>query len=336
MTNLSAARPLLPGAVLGIVAPSAGHSASFPRRTERALDHLRERGHELVVSPVIGLGSSSEPVAAEQRASELNRILLDPRVDAVVATIGGESSQDLLSLLDWEGFSKDPKLLIGYSDITVLQLARWTRLAQSSIVGPMLLPQLGEIDGSPGKTWERTMAIGAHGAVGEVDLPDVVVVESLAWDLEDDAPRGLGPRENPTCWAEGEARGTLVPCNLSSLIRLLGTAWMPDLRGAILVVEESSDVQPRHALGNLVQLANAGVFGDLAAMVVGGMPSFSQPATLQARNLMDRHVPGPVVWGFAFGHDDPSPPLPLGVAGRVDVRPSRTRLFIEQSCVRSP
>lgn len=264
------------------MAPSVGHSASFPRRTERALDHLRERGHELVVSPVIGLGSSSEPVAAEQRASELNRILLDPRVDAVVATIGGESSQDLLSLLDWEGFSKDPKLLIGYSDITVLQLARWTRLAQSSIVGPMLLPQLGEIDGSPGKTWERTMAIGAHGAVGEVDLPDVVVVESLAWDLEDDAPRGL-QRESHLLGSGGN-RGTLVPCNLSSLIRLLGTAWMPDLRGAILVVEESSDVQPRHALGNLVQLANAGVFGDLAAMVVGGMPSFSQPATLHTQS----------------------------------------------------
>jgi muramoyltetrapeptide carboxypeptidase len=217
----------------------------------------------------------------------------------VWASRGGYGVTRILDLLDWNALAADPKLLVGFSDLTALLLAAWTRLRLTSIHGQFV----GRLGLQPPATLELLhRLVTTTEPLGALDQPD-----------------GGPPLRVVT---PGKAEGPLMGGNLALLTSLVGTAHMPSLDGAILVLEDVSEA-PYRLDRMLTQLRHAGILAGVAGVVVAELracfppsdrPSLTVDETIDAC-LGDLGVP--VVHGLAIGHVDRQIPLPLGVRARL-------------------
>src|SRR4051794_34634958 len=112
--------PLQQGDRIGVTAPSSGVDDLRRGRLDFAVAWLRQRGYDVVVGDCMdGTGVVSAPAA--DRARELTRMLVDPSIRAVIPPWGGETSIDLLPLLEWDTIgAAEPTWFVGYSDISTL------------------------------------------------------------------------------------------------------------------------------------------------------------------------------------------------------------------------
>ncbi|MFE0348883.1 S66 peptidase family protein [Streptomyces griseoluteus] len=314
--NLLYPAPLRPGDIVAIASP-ANQPPPTPQRLRRGVTFLRESGFEVRV-PEGAVGS--EPRTPAQRADELNALFVDPSVRAIVASIGGYNSNALLPLLDFDALHRDPKFVVGYSDITALHLGILSQAGVVSLHGPTLLPELAEFpvpQPASGQEMLRFLSGNWEGA-----LPQVLewTDEFLQWDQDDVRPRRMahGPDQR---WAgTGRASGPLIGGNLETIEALLGTPYLPSLTGAVLFWETCST-----SLGlierSLDHLEQAGAFADLAGVVVGR--TFRAPPELAIgieRTVLSRHGSGgiPVVLNADIGHTDPMLTLPIGHQATLD------------------
>lgn len=132
-------RPLQPGDTIGVTSPSSGVPDKMRRRLEFAVESLRERGYDVVVGECM---RADGPVSApkEKRAAELQRMLTDPAIAAVVPPWGGELAIDLLDQLDWAALADtEPSWLVGYSDSTTYMLPFTVHLGWATLHGANLL-----------------------------------------------------------------------------------------------------------------------------------------------------------------------------------------------------
>jgi muramoyltetrapeptide carboxypeptidase len=131
--------PLVRGDVIGVTSPSSGVSEALRPRLEFCIEHLRRLGFPVMVGRCMdGAGVTSAP--ASERAAELTDMLLDPRVRAVVPPWGGELAIDLLPLLDFEKVARaEPTWVVGYSDISTLQVPLTMLTGIATLHGPNLM-----------------------------------------------------------------------------------------------------------------------------------------------------------------------------------------------------
>lgn len=304
-------RPLRPGGTIGICSPSGPSSRSS---LDRAAAALQARGYRVVLGSHAADTSQSAPYLAGDdtaRAADLNAFLADGSIDLILCGRGGYGAMRLLDNLDYAAARRDPKPLVGYSDITALSLALWARANVVSFSG--------------------IMATAGHG-LGETTL-DPWSEQSL-WDAVGPArgPRTLcSPADEGAPWQvhRGGAHskvvsGPLVPVCLTLLTSLVGTPFMPDLRGAILVIEDIHE--ELYAVDRaLTQLCLAGLLDHLAAILIGSFNGTSEDEDA----VLARNVPrlccdlSPafvvVVSGVAYGHIARRLTLPVGARARVDL-----------------
>lgn len=289
--------PLRPGDRIGVVAPAG---PVLRRALERGLAVLRGRGFEVVPGPHLFDRRGYLAGADQDRAGDLNRMLADASIRAVWFARGGYGSHRIVEQVDFDPLRRHPKLLIGYSDITVLQAAAWRRLGLATLQGPMVA-QLGEREAYDARSLWRAIAGEAMGYT----LPARTIL------------RGGGP-----------ARGPIVGGCLSPLVGLLGTPYMPPTTGAILFWEEVNE-EPFRIDRMLAQLRLAGVLRNLAGMIVGRLVGCrarrpGQHGTLAA--ILETHLRGtryPVVVDFPAGHCAGKRTLPLGRATVLDTASRR-------------
>jgi len=281
--------PLRPGDPVAVVAP-----ASAPRdadRYRRGLDRLRT-DYEVrsAYAPKAPHGYLSASDA--YRARRVNAAIADPDIRAIFCARGGYGSLRLLSRLDMEtAAGRSPLLLVGYSDITVLQWAFYRQMGWTSISGPVVTEWALDDD--------RMLAPFQALAGGE----------SIAFTGPDDT--SLQPLR------PGRADGPLLAGNLSVLTRLLGTPYMPDLSGAILALEDVQE--PPYRLDRMLAHLNlAGVLDDLGGAVIGDLspaaPDDGAP-TLSVERVLNDYFgtrPYPVATNLWYGHLHPRLSLPIG------------------------
>lgn len=272
MTSHPTIKPptLRPGDTIGVVAPSSGVAALCPRRFERGLADLRQRGFEVCVGAhATGRhGHTSGSIA--ERVSDLHAMFADDDVAAVITTIGGTCSHQLLEHLDFGLIVDNPKALIGYSDITALHIALLVEANLTTFLGPAVLPQFGEFGGiDPFSADHFGVVLMSGAAAGPVPVSSSWISERLRWDLEDDRPRARTPNPGPRTIKAGTAEGVLVAGNMGTLLLLAGTRWWPRLDGVILCLEDDESETPASIDRYLTQLRHLGVFGQVAGVALG-------------------------------------------------------------------
>lgn len=302
---------------MAVATPSSG--VTTPRRLERGVAALRDLGYRVRVGALATAPTESR--SAAERAAELNAFLRDPEVRCVVAAIGGLTSSSILAYLDYEAIRADPKILLGYSDITAILLAVLAVTGTVTFHGPTLLPELAEYPRPLPYTREGLLrAVTSPEPIGRLTPAAEWTEEFLPWDEADDRPRRTVASKGWQWLHGGTGTGPLVGGNLETLAQLAGTPYLPDADGAVILLETTSTVLAD--TGRLLTgLERLGFLDRMTALLVGR--SFRAPggfegalAGMLTERFGDRGVP--IVTGMDVGHSDPMLTLPLGVRVRVN------------------
>ena len=319
---------LRPGDVVGIVSPSWGGAAAHPRRLRQGMDRLRALGFEPRLGAHAGNTDASRPWVsdtAEHRAADLHDMFADPDVRAIVATIGGDHSCQILRHLDFDALAACPTILCGFSDVTVLNVAIHQRTGLVTFNGPALLTDFAEHPDMPAYTRDAWLqAVTSTDPVGVLRPSEWWTEEFLDWSLDHDLerPRERLPSPGWTWLVEGEGEGPLVGGCLESLEHLRGTPWWPDMEGAVLFWETSEGrPSPARVDACLSSYQNMGLLEGLAAMLVGRPMRYTDDEKEELRRVVALHAEPlglPVVTDVDFGHTSPQLTLPLGCRVRVD------------------
>ncbi|MBE3576723.1 MAG: LD-carboxypeptidase [Limnochordales bacterium] len=299
-------RPLRPGDKVAVVAPA---SPVDPIALERGLTLLTAWGLQPVLGEAIYLQHGYLAGPDHLRAADLNRFLADPSIAAILCARGGYGSLRILPLIDWAAARRNPKILVGFSDITALHLAFWKEAGWRTFHGPMV-----EIHDPSGQMHAYNVR-NLHAALFGQAFPGVI-----PWPDASEAPDA----PVPLTIVPGRAEGRLLGGNLEVLTRLIGTRWQPDFRGAILVLEDV-DEAPYRIDRMLVQLKLAGLLDGVAGILFGHSPtcekaSNDRPSLTLIEILRELLTPLaiPVLYGFPCGHSRYRATLPLGTLARLD------------------
>jgi muramoyltetrapeptide carboxypeptidase len=327
------------GDVIGVFSPSSDEAGRFPRRRERAAAYLRSLGHPVRFGGhALGIGRYVSAPAA-QRVADLHDLFTDPSVGAVVTAIGGNNTNDLLDLVDYDLLAAHPKLLVGFSDATALLTAVWKRTGLVTVMGPQLLPQFGEPGGCLRYTldsWRRVLGGAPPGPVA----PSVAWTdEFLAWDEADDRRRVMHPNPGPRVLREGDAEGPLYGASLETLLRLAGTDHWPDTAGHVLLLETTPGITPSQLASALTQVRQTGMLSTAAAVGFGRFGNAGSHRGALHEVLaagLAASVGGPVVCDLDIGHTDPMFCVPYGIRARLEARDGSCRLATLEPSVLGP
>ncbi|MCC3764189.1 LD-carboxypeptidase [Glycomyces sp. TRM65418] len=278
---------------------------------------FRVRRTELVESGGHHFWRSAPPAA---QAAEFNALLNDPEIRAIVPFTGGNATTAYLDRIDYDAIRRDPKPLLGFSDITALHLACHS---QTGLVG-------FHADFAPGFSglfWDGSTP-ERHAEIAELvrglltgELGDVALPAERTWET----------------WRPGTATGRLVGGLLDRLVNVQASpyALAPETWDGAVFFWEDVGRNLGHVWNQLHLLRMQGVFDRCGAMVVG------IPSDIPDRDLPDGRLVGvkdivldvlgdydvPVLAGVDFGHTGPNLPMPIGTLAAVDAGARELRLL---------
>jgi muramoyltetrapeptide carboxypeptidase len=303
---------LSPGDTVAMVAPA---SATFLRmELEVARESLEALGLKVVVGGHLLERHGYLAGQDVARAADINRFFADPSVRAVLPIRGGWGSSRVLPYLDYAAIRRNPKIVLGYSDITALLLAINTRANLVTFHGPN---GMGRWD-----TWS-------------VDYVKRVLFEGEAVTFENPRDKGefLVQMENRTqTLVPGVARGPLLGGNLTVLTALLGSPFLPAWDGCILFLEDvGEDIYRVDRM--LTSLKLAGVLQKIRGFVFGTCDECGPGegyGSLTLEEVLDDHVRPlnvPAWRGAMVGHQIPQFTLPVGAEVEIDAAQATIKML---------
>ena len=300
---------------IGIISPSSGAMALFPKRVERGLRWLSAQGCEVAFGEYALQHQSYLSAGADQRVGDIHDFI-DSDTDIVLASIGGYNSNQLLPLLDYEKIRQADKVFCGYSDVTALLLAVAIKGGSRCIYGPTFLPELCEYPEPHRDTVDCLKQILA-GKRAVYSRPELTVSEYIDWADEENGicrKKAMQPNPSWTVLQRGTATGAIWGGNLQTLLWILGTEYFPlsVLDGAIFFFEDLEE-NPAILDAMLQSLKLRGVFERISGLIIG---RFVSPAlTEQMHCLIPSAVARPdipILCDVDIGHVSPMLSIPLG------------------------
>lgn len=296
---------LKPGAVVGIISPA---SATFVQEElDIVIDAVRALGLVPKLAPHVSDRYGYLAGKDTERAADINQFFQDPQIAALLPIRGGWGCSRILPYLNYQTIRQNPKILIGFSDITSL------------ILGINAQTQLITFHGPNGLTsWRTTQTEYFRRLLFAGEL----VTFSNSKD-GDDADRLMQVKNRIQTITPGKARGRLIGGNLSVLSGIVGSPYLPNMTGAILFLEDTGENIYR--LDRLLtHLKLAGVFDKLAGFVFGQCPECTPDAdygSLTLEEVVWGHIQPlkiPAFYGAAIGHLENIVTLPIGLNVEMD------------------
>jgi muramoyltetrapeptide carboxypeptidase len=316
---------LQPGDTIGIVSPSWGGAGLFPHRVVQGTRYLESLGFNIRIARHALAQQGFVSDTAENRTQDIHELFSAPDIRAVIAAIGGDHSCHLLPHLDFDLIRDHPKIFMGYSDITVLNVAIWKEAGLVTFNGPALLTDFAEFPQMFEYTERYALkALCQTDPIGMVQPSSWWTEEFLDWNEQKDQERPRRRQASPgwTWLKPGRAEGTLIGGCLGSLQHLRGTRYWPNWEGAIFFFETSEEKpSPATVDAILMDYENMGVFEQLHGLLVGRPMYYSDDEKQLLREIIlertDRYT-FPIVTDMDFGHTAPQFTMPIGCRARID------------------
>lgn len=293
---------LSPGDTIGLITPG---SYIADESLQRAVDNLLKLGLKVKMGRHIRAKHGFVAGTDQQRLDDLHTMFEDKSVDAIWCARGGYGCTRLLPHIDYSLIRANPKVLVGYSDITALHQA----------------------------IFQMTGLVTFHGPVGASELTPYTEAQLRAVLMQPEAPYTIPPSlENEASqeegfyaetYQEGKVEGHLLGGNLSLLAAMAGTPYLPDVEGAIVFVEDIGE--PPYRLDRmLTQLRQSWPLGKAAGLALGifadcemkpGSDSLPLQQTL-AEQIRPLQIPS--AYGLPFGHISHQCTFPIGIRAAFD------------------
>ncbi len=285
------------GDTVGIVAPSMPVEPNMEERLTEGIAELEALGFSVILGSHIRSKSLGYTGASMEKAADLNAFFRDPTVNGIICAQGGETSNTVLSFLDWEAIQANPKVFLGLSDITVLLTAIHQRTGMITFHGNDLLWGFGnKMTDYEKEAFERFLMRGESGLIS-----------------------AHGSRKTVR---SGTAEGKLLGGNLGCLLKLAGTPFWPDFTDALLFLEDY-EITPKACLSAFHQIQQMGVLDQITGVIIGyvysmqkdgGSGPFMEDVLLEAAGSYKF----PILKINDFGHNCPNTILPVGAMARMD------------------
>lgn len=290
---------LKPGDTIRLVAPSS--PPKDRASLESAIVALKKLGYQVKYSDAIFGRMGYLAGSDEERASDFQNAFSDESAQAILCVRGGYGATRLLELIDWNSI-RDPKVFMGFSDITALCCALWKFCEMPSFSGPVLTSDLSQL-GVNKVSWNHALSLLS----GEKKNGPLI-----------GEPFNLS---HPISLVGGESYGRLMGGNLSLICSLLGTRWFPDFSKSILFLEDVGE-GPYRIDRYLTQLMNAGVLERVSGIVLGDFrysdahrKNDMQQGLQTMEEVFEDRLGGlgvPVLMNVPFGHIQPKITMPFG------------------------
>ncbi len=250
----------------------------------------------------------------KDRAADVNDLFADPGVRALISLRGGWGCARLLGLLDYDMIRKNPKIIMGYSDLTALLLAIQAKTGLVTFHGPVGISTWNEFStGHVQRLLFEAKALEMHNPTNLGD--NLVQVENRVLTI-----------------TPGKARGRLQGGNLAVLTGMIGSDYLPDFSGSILFLEEVGEAIYR-VDRMLTQLKLAGVLDQIAGLVFGRC-SDCKPGkgygSLTLEEVLSDHIAPlgiPAWYGSMIGHIEDKFTIPLGVEAEINADSGTIKLL---------
>ena len=304
---------LKPGDTVGLVCPAA---PAYSRETVRVtIESLAALGLKTKLAPHFYDRYGYLAGRDADRAADLNAMFADPSVNMVMAMHGGWGCARLLSQLDYTLIRQNPKLLIGYSDITALLLGIYAKTGLTTMHGP---------EGAA--TWNAYTVDWFR----RVLMAGETVQFQNPVDKDDTLAR---TKDRITTLRPGTARGQLVGGNLTVLCHLIGSPYVPDWRGKILFVEDvHEDVYSVDRM--LTHLKLAGILDQVAGFVFGKCTKCDAGSggygSLTLEEVLTEHIGSltvPAYAGAMIGHIADKFTVPIGINAEMNANTGTIQLL---------
>ena len=301
------------GETIGLISPASPPSSS--EKIEKSVRYLERLGYRVAVGAHAMDQNGYLAGSDQHRADDFNQMIRDKGVQAIIAVRGGYGTPRILPLLDYSAVKRNPKIIVGYSDLTALQLAVFRKTNLMTFSGPMAGVEMwNSIDPYTEEHFWRILTSAAR--VGKLPPP----ADSV-----------------PVLFHPAKVTGRLLGGNLSLLTSILSTPYSPRYERSLLVLEEV-DEAPHRVDRMLTQLFNAGILQEIAGLLLGHFTDCnpadpSKPFIPTDRVLDDviARLTVPVLTNVQFGHIPKKLTLPIGARaclspdGQLDVLESAVR-----------
>jgi muramoyltetrapeptide carboxypeptidase len=277
---------LQPGDLIGLVCPAG---AVPIERVQKCVETLIQWGYQVKLGATVGTKNNSFSATDAERAADLQQMLDDSAVKAVLCARGGYGVSRIIHQINFNEFKKQPKWVIGFSDITVLHAAL-QKTGVASIHGPMAAAFNKGDEGAPYIQALKTLLEGGK-------------------TVYTTAPHAFNKI--------GSATAPIVGGNLCMMAHLIGSTNSFDTAGKLLFMEDIGEYH--YNLDRLmIQLKQAGMFDKLAGLIVGGFTEMKDPNTdfgATAFEIIQSHVKEyayPICYDFPISHDTTNYPVMEG------------------------
>jgi muramoyltetrapeptide carboxypeptidase len=297
------------GSTIAFIAPSGPPP---PERLKRGKRFFEQAGYRVRVYPQTRHKFGYLAGNDQERADALADAFSDDQVDAVMCVRGGYGALRLLPCIDFNVIANNPKIFIGYSDITILLLSIFKRGGFVTFHGPMAASDFGK--GIRSYTKDRFF---------ETVTGDMKVIKI-------DIPRGYRVARI----SGGSAKGRMVGGNLCLMSKLIGTGFLPAFKNRIVYFEDTEE-EPYRIDGYLSQLFQTTDLGQAAGYIIGEFTRCEirdyRMKGWNVRDVIDDYfgdIGKPVIYGFPCGHGKEKITIPIGVRAELNAD-SRTLIFKE-------
>jgi muramoyltetrapeptide carboxypeptidase len=289
---------LKPGDTIGIVAPAGPFD---PEKFMIGKSVLESMGFQTFFDDGIFQKHGFLAGTDIQRADQVNRLFADPTVQAIVCARGGYGSMRILSLLDFETIQTHPKIFLGFSDISALLSVLYDRCSLVTFHGPVVT--------TLAKASEKT-------------------IMAMKTVLTSDAPPLELTPGNGKVIKPGVCSGAVIGGNLTTLCHLVGTSFVPNFKGKILLIEDVGEM-PYRIDRMLTQMKLAGCFNEIAGLILGGFKECGYlDEVLEIFSNIFEDADIPILTGFEVGHGEHNLTIPMGLGATLDTK-SKKLLFHE-------
>lgn len=281
--------------VIGIIAPASPPEDST--RIENGVRYLESLGYRVEIGKHVYSKKGYLAGEDHERLEDIHSMFRNKDVKAIICVRGGYGSHRLLDRIDYKLIRNNPKIFVGFSDITALQMAIYQKSRLVTFAGPMLAVDFG----------------------GEINP----YTEENFWKMITNSKK-IGKIVNPEnekyyVLNKGRGEGKLLGGNLSILTSLAGTDYLPLFNDAILLIEEIKEA-PYRVDRMLSHLKLTGAFKKLKGIILGRFvncyESDGTKNTLTLNEVISDHLGSlkiPVIYNFNHGHVADSLAIPWGI-----------------------
>lgn len=302
------------GDTIGIVSPASAIFESEPY--EIARESFEAMGLKVKFGKNIKNRYGHLAGTDEERAEELNEMFRDKSIKAVIALRGGSGSARILDKLDYEAIRKNPKIFIGYSDITALHLAIFTKTGLVTFHAPVAV-----------STWNSFSVEHLKSILFDKEAP-------LLQNPSDKGDELVQTSNRIRTITPGSVKGRLLGGNLSVLTGIMGSEYFPqDWSNKILYLEDVGE--KIYAVDRMMsQLYLAGIFDQIKGFVFGKCtecdPGGSGYGSLTLEEVIDHYLKPlgiPAFSGAMIGHIDDNSTIPNGIEAEINAEKGTIQLL---------